>query len=112
MKPFRVIDTGIREGARNIAFDAALIELRNEGRIPDTIRFLQFVPTALVGRHQDLSRELRLDYCAQNGIGLARRITGGGAPLPRAPRSPAPATRRGSATTLRGPACGTSTRSG
>ena len=79
MKPFRVIDTGIREGARNIAFDAALIELRNEGRIPDTIRFLQFVPTALVGRHQDLSRELRLDYCAQNGIGLARRITGGGA---------------------------------
>lgn len=79
MKPFRVIDTGIREGARNIAFDAALIELRLEGRIPDTIRFLQFVPTALVGRHQDLSRELRLDYCAQNGIGLARRITGGGA---------------------------------
>ncbi len=78
-KPFRIIDTGIREGARNIAFDAALIELRNEGRIPDTIRFLQFVPTALVGRHQDLSREIRLDYCAQNGIGLARRITGGGA---------------------------------
>ena len=78
-RPFRIIDTGIREGARNIAFDAALIELRNEGRIPDTIRFLQFVPTALVGRHQDLSREIRLDYCAQNGIGLARRITGGGA---------------------------------
>ncbi|MDE2072682.1 MAG: lipoate--protein ligase family protein, partial [Alphaproteobacteria bacterium] len=48
-------------------------------RIPDTIRFLSFVPTALVGRHQDLSREIRLDYCAAHGIGLARRITGGGA---------------------------------
>jgi lipoate-protein ligase A len=78
-RDFRIIDTGVRSGARNIAFDAALIELRNEGRIPDTIRFLQFEPTALVGRHQDLSHEIRLDYCAQNGIGLARRITGGGA---------------------------------
>ncbi len=76
---FRIIDTGVREGAANIAFDAALIELRKAGRIPDTIRFLQFTPTALVGRHQDLSAEIRLDYCAANGIGLARRITGGGA---------------------------------
>lgn len=79
MAQFRIIDTGVRQGAANIAFDAALIELHKQGRIADTIRFLSFVPTALVGRHQDLSRELRLDYCAANGIGLARRITGGGA---------------------------------
>jgi lipoate-protein ligase A len=78
-REFRIIDTGVRGGARNIAFDAALIDLHNDGHIPDTIRFLQFEPTALVGRHQDLSREIRLDYCAQEGIGLARRITGGGA---------------------------------
>ncbi len=77
-RPFRIIDTGLRDGARNIAFDAALIALRKEGRIPDTIRFLQFEPSALVGRHQDLSRELRLDYCAEQGIGVVRRITGGG----------------------------------
>ncbi len=79
MAAFRIIDTGVRQGAANIAFDAALIELHKAGRIPDTIRFLSFVPTALVGRHQDLSRELKLDYCAKSGIGLARRITGGGA---------------------------------
>jgi lipoate-protein ligase A len=78
-RPFRIIDTGVREGTENIAFDAALIALHKAERIPDTIRFLQFVPTALVGRHQDLSREIRRDYCAANGIGLARRITGGGA---------------------------------
>lgn len=76
---FRVIDTGVREGRANIAFDAALVELHGEGRIPDTLRFLRFRPTALVGRHQSLRRELRLDYCKANGIGLARRITGGGA---------------------------------
>ena len=76
---FRVIDTGIRDGRANIAFDAALIEERQAGRVPDTIRFLRFPPTALIGRHQDLSREVDLDYCRRNGIGVVRRITGGGA---------------------------------
>jgi lipoate-protein ligase A len=77
--PFRVIDTGIREGRRQIAFDQALIEARQAGAIPDTIRFLRFPPTVLVGRHQALAREVRVDYCRAHGIGLARRITGGGA---------------------------------
>ena len=78
-RSFRIIDTGIREGRANIAFDAALIEERQAGRVPDTIRFLRFPPTALIGRHQDLSREVDLEYCAANGIGTVRRITGGGA---------------------------------
>lgn len=76
---FRIIDTGVREGRSNIAFDAALIEERQAGRVPDTIRFLRFPPTALIGRHQDLGNEVDLDYCQQNGIGTVRRITGGGA---------------------------------
>ena len=54
---FRIIDTGVREGRANIAFDPALIELRQQDRVPDTIRFMRFPPTALIGRHQDLSRE-------------------------------------------------------
>ncbi len=78
-RPFRVIDTGVREGRINIAFDQALIDLHRQGVIPDTIRFLQFRPSALIGRHQALSREIRTDYCRANGIGLVRRITGGGA---------------------------------
>jgi len=78
-KTFRIIDTGVREGRANIAFDAALIEERQTGHVPDTIRFLRFPPTALIGRHQDLSREVNLDYCADNGVGTVRRITGGGA---------------------------------
>lgn len=78
-RAFRVIDTGLRPGRANIAFDKALIEAHQAGDIPDTIRFLRFPPTALVGRHQALSRELRLDHCREHGIGIARRITGGGA---------------------------------
>ena len=76
---FRVIDTGIRDGRRQIAFDQALIDARKTGAIPDTIRFLRFPPTALIGRHQALSREIKLDHCRAHGIGVVRRITGGGA---------------------------------
>ncbi|MDH5455130.1 MAG: lipoate--protein ligase family protein [Gammaproteobacteria bacterium] len=76
---FRVIDTGVREGRANIAFDPALIELRQQEKVPDTIRFMRFPPTALIGRHQDLSREVNLDYCAEDGVGVVRRVTGGGA---------------------------------
>ena len=76
---FRVIDTGLRSGRENIAFDQALIEGRLAEKIPNTIRFLRFPPTALVGRHQDLRREIKLEHCRLNGVGIARRITGGGA---------------------------------
>ncbi len=75
---FRVIDSGVADGRRQIAFDQALIELHKAGRIPDTVRFLRFPPTVLIGRHQVLSHEVRLDYCKANNIGLARRISGGG----------------------------------
>ncbi|HEY5637091.1 MAG TPA: alpha/beta fold hydrolase [Burkholderiales bacterium] len=78
LRPVRVIDTGIRGARENIAFDQALIELRNAGRIPDTIRFLRFRPSALIGLHQILGHEVRLQYCRDQGIEVARRITGGG----------------------------------
>jgi len=78
-KPLRIIDTGVLEGRLNIAIGQAIVEARQAGRAPDTLRFLRFPPTALVGRHQALGQEIDLDYCAVHGIGVARRITGGGA---------------------------------
>ena len=77
--PFRVIDTGVRDGRSQIALDQALIDLHREGRIPDSVRFLRFEPSALVGRHQAVAHELKLDYCRANGVGIVRRVTGGGA---------------------------------
>jgi len=74
----RVIDTGIRGARENVALDQALIEARNAGSIPDTLRFLRFRPSALVGLHQILGHEVRLDYCRAQGIEVGRRITGGG----------------------------------
>ena len=76
---FRLIDSGVRNGREQIAFDQALIELHRAGKVPDTVRFLQFPPTALVGRHQSLSGEVKVAHCRAHGIGLVRRMTGGGA---------------------------------
>lgn len=78
-RPFRVIDTGVRPGRAQIAFDQALIEAHKTGTIPDTIRFLTFPPTVLVGRHQAISQELNLPACRAAGVGIGRRVTGGGA---------------------------------
>lgn len=75
----RIIDTGVGEGRHNIALGQALVDAHRAGDAADTLRFLRFPPTAIVGRHQALSHEVNLDYCRRNGVGLARRITGGGA---------------------------------
>lgn len=78
-RSFRVIDVGVRSGRFNIAFDQAMLELHQEGAIGDSLRFIHFKPVALVGRHQSLSAELDVAYCAAHGIQTGRRITGGGA---------------------------------
>lgn len=77
--PLRIIDTGLNAGRWNIAADQALIDEHRAGRTPDTLRILTFTPSVLVGRHQDLSREIDVDYCRAHGIDIGRRITGGGA---------------------------------
>ena len=77
-KAFRVIDTGLRGGRANIAFDRALIDARQDNKIPDTVRFLRFKPSALIGIHQIFGHEIKVDYCKAHGIEIVRRITGGG----------------------------------
>ncbi len=66
--------------AENMALDETLVELKGRGRTPDTIRFLRFKPRCvLVGYHQAVREEIRLEYCREQGIDVNRRITGGGA---------------------------------
>jgi len=78
-KTWRIIDTGLRPAAENMALNRALLEARQADEIPSTLRFLRFKPCALLGFHQSAEQELNLDYCADNGIEVQRRITGGGA---------------------------------
>jgi len=77
---WRLLDTGVRSGAENIALDQTLLVAKSRQISPNTLRFLQFYPpVVLVGYHQAVEEEVRLDYCREHGIDIGRRITGGGA---------------------------------
>lgn len=78
-RPLQVLDAGLASGRFNIALDQAMLELHQAKRIPDSLRFIHFRPSALVGRHQSLSAEIDLEYCRLHDIEAGRRITGGGA---------------------------------
>jgi len=77
---WRVVYTGQRPHHENIALDHIMLQLRSEGRIPNTLRFLQFKPECvLIGYHQAVEQEVRQEYTRREGIEVGRRITGGGA---------------------------------
>ncbi len=78
-KTWRILDTGLRRAAENIALNRALLEARQAQEAPPTLRFLRFTPAALLGFHQSAEQELNLDYCRAQGVTIQRRITGGGA---------------------------------
>lgn len=79
---FRLLDTGFLPAAANMALDHIILDEVAKGASPPTLRFLQFRPTAaLVGYHQDIMLEVRVDYCLEHGIDVNRRLTGGGAIL-------------------------------
>ena len=76
---WRLLDTGVRRAAENMAMNRALLEGHQEKVTPHTLRFLQFTPCALLGFHQSAEQELKIDYCQANGVDIQRRMTGGGA---------------------------------
>lgn len=79
---WRLLDTGLCDAARNMALDDALLDARARDEAPNTLRFLRFDPPAvLVGYHQSVESEVRIDYCREKGLDINRRITGGGAIL-------------------------------
>lgn len=75
----RIVDSGVRGARENLSVTAALAELHRTGECPDTLRFQHFRPSAIIGRHQQLGREVDVDACAARGVEIARRMTGGGA---------------------------------
>jgi lipoate-protein ligase A len=78
-KSWRVVDTGLRPAAQNIALDRALLEARQAEEIPSTLRFLRFTPSALLGGGQSAEQEFNVDFCRAGNIAIQRRITGGNA---------------------------------
>ena len=76
---WRVIDTGLRTAAQNIALNRALLEARHADEIASTLRFLRFAPSALLACGQSPAQEFDLDCCRSGNVAVQRRITGGDA---------------------------------
>lgn len=74
-----MMDSGLRRGSWNQAFDREWLRQHASGEAPGLLRFHRSLPTASLGRHQVAERELRLGYCREKGIEVARRASGGGA---------------------------------
>lgn len=80
MNNWRLLDTGVLSAAENMALDDVILEARSKKFSPNTLRFLQFDPPAvLVGYYQSIKQEVRTSYCKDQGIDINRRMTGGGA---------------------------------
>lgn len=79
METWRLLDTGPRPAAENMALDEVVLVARNRNIVPNTLRFLQFSPpSVLVGYHQAVEQEVRIPFCREHGIEINRRLTGGG----------------------------------
>jgi lipoate-protein ligase A len=81
--PWRLLETPPATAAWNMTLDAVLLEGRGRRArdpSPPTVRLMSFSPPAvLIGAYQSLESEVRLDFCRERGLGVNRRITGGGA---------------------------------
>jgi len=64
----------------NMAVDEAVLRARIENIVPNTLRFYCWMPSAVsMGKFQSVGNEVQLENCRRHGVGVVRRITGGGA---------------------------------
>ena len=78
MKVWRlIIDEG--DPFWNMALDEAMLLLKEEGKIPDTLRLYVFKPSAVsIGYFQKVEESVNLEMLDSMGIPFVRRVTGGG----------------------------------
>jgi len=82
MKTWHIILTGSHDGPTNMAIDEALLLLADKGIIPPTLRFFGWTPATLsLGYFQKAEQVVNLPECQKRGVGVVRRMTGGGALL-------------------------------
>lgn len=80
MSVWRLIYLNEFDGYWNMAIDEAMLLMRSQGKIPNTLRLYIFKPSAVtIGYFQSAEEEVNLDFCRKHGIEVVRRITGGGA---------------------------------
>ena len=79
MRLWRLLDVETHNAFMNMAIDEAILRERIEEKIPNTIRFYRWKPSAVsIGRFQKIEKEVYLENCEKLGVDVIRRISGGG----------------------------------
>ncbi len=79
MKRLRYIPTIEGPAHEQMAIDEAILQAFDDGKIPTTLRFFRFDPSAItVGYSQDIDKVIHTHKCEEYDIPFVRRITGGG----------------------------------
>jgi lipoate---protein ligase len=77
---WRLLETGLKTAAENMAIDRAILVAHSQNKVPPTVRFYGWDPPAIsIGYFQNLNDEIDLQSCKQYKVDYVRRITGGGA---------------------------------
>ena len=77
---WRLLKLETADAYTNMAIDEAIMKSRIKNKVPNTLRFYQWNPSAVtIGRFQTLDNEIHVKNCKKHGISVVRRITGGGA---------------------------------
>jgi len=80
MAEFRFLETGAHAAAFNMGLDEAVLESVSSGAEPPTVRLYAWKPRAVsIGYFQGVRDEVDLARCAELGVDVVRRLTGGGA---------------------------------
>jgi lipoate---protein ligase len=74
---WRLLDTGLASGARNVALTRALLEARDADEITSTLRFARSVPCVLLACGHAAAHEIDTSECIRLGIEVQRRVSGG-----------------------------------
>jgi lipoate-protein ligase A len=76
---WRLLKPEVGDAFTNMAVDEAVMKARIEDRLPNTLRFYMWSPSAVsIGRFQNLHKEVHVENCRDHGVDIVRRITGGG----------------------------------
>jgi lipoate-protein ligase A len=80
MDVWRLLGLDAGDAFTNMAIDEAILTARIAGKVPNTLRFYRWKPSAVsIGRFQDPFDEVHVENCRKRGVDIVRRITGGGA---------------------------------
>ena len=80
MNVWRLLKLETNNAFMNMAVDEAILQARIAGKVPNTLRFFRWNPSAVsIGRFQEVEKEVNVENCKKHAIDIVRRISGGGA---------------------------------